>query len=81
VQISEDTNLSYSLLVQRVEKNNKITYRQLVKPSLKDKFIFNNKKYSAKEFSKYLDINIKTYYRWKERGLTLEQMYNQKKLL
>jgi len=81
VQISEDTNLSYGLLVQRVEKNNKITYRQLVKPSLKDKFIFNNKKYSAKEFSKYLDINIKTYYRWKERGLTLEQMYNQKKLL
>ena len=49
--------------------------------SLKDKFIFNNKKYSAKEFSKYLDINIKTYYRCKERGLTLEQMYNQKKLL
>ena len=78
VQISEDTNLSYSLLVQRVEKNNKITYRQLIKPSLKDKFIFNKKEYSAKEFSEYLNINIKTYYRWKERSLTPEEMYKQK---
>ena len=28
VQISEDTKLNYSLLIQRVQKNNKITYRK-----------------------------------------------------
>ena len=45
---------------------------------MKDKFIFNKKEYSAKEFSEYLNINIKTYYRWKERSLTPEEMYKQK---
>ena len=79
VQISEDTKLNYSLLVQRAQKNKKITYKQLIKPSLQDKFIFNKKEYSPKEFAEYLDINIKTYYRWKEKLLTPEQMYRQKR--
>ena len=53
--------LSYSLLVQRCEKNSKIKYKELIKPSLKQKLIFKNKEYSPQEFANYLNINIKTY--------------------
>ena len=77
--IAVDTGLDYSLLVQRCQKNSKITYKKLIKPSLQQKLIFNNTEYLVLDFAKYLNINIKTFYRWKEKGLSLDQMYNQKK--
>ena len=79
LQISEDTGLSYSLLVQRCEKNSKIKYKELIKPSLKQKLIFKNKEYSPQEFANYLKINIKTYYRWKDKDLSLVEMFNKAK--
>ena len=79
LDISKDTKLNYSLLVQRVRKKNNITYSQLIKPSLFTKFTFNKKYYSAKEFSLYLGINIKTFYRWKKKGLSPDEMFKKKK--
>ncbi len=77
--IAVDTGLDYSLLVQRCQKNSKITYKQLIKPSLKQKLIFNGAEYSVLDFVKYLNINIKTFYRWRKKGLSLDAMYKQKK--
>lgn len=75
LQISKDTGLSYSLLQQRCMKNPKISFIKLTKPSLKQKLIFKKHEFSPQEFSNYLKINIKTYYRWKDQGLNLNNMY------
>jgi len=77
--ISKDTGLSYTILVQRCMKNPKITYKQLIKPSLKQKLIFNGAEYSVLDFAKYLNINIKTFYIWRKKGLSLNAMYKQRK--
>ncbi len=72
--ISEDTGLNYSLLVQRVTKDNKITYKQLIKPSLQSKIIIDGEIFLPIEFRKKYKLTSQKYYRAINDGLSHEEI-------
>ena len=81
-QISEETGLSYQLLIQRYLKNKTISYKKLTESSLMQKININGKELSSKEFRKKYKISSQKYYKALKNGLNhLEIIKNIKVLL
>jgi len=81
-QISEETGLSYQLLIQRYLKNKTISYKKLTESSLMEKISINGKELSSKEFRKKYKISSQKYYKALKNGLNhLEIVKNIKVLL
>tara|TARA_B100000787_G_C16118895_1_gene261712 strand:+ start:110 stop:940 length:831 start_codon:yes stop_codon:yes gene_type:complete len=81
-QISEETGLSYQLLIQRYLKNKTISYKKLTESSLMEKININGKELSSKEFRKKYKISSQKYYKALKNGLNhLEIIKNIKVLL
>ena len=81
-QISEETGLSYQLLIQRYLKNKTISYKKLTESSLMEKISINGKELSSKEFRKKYKISSQKYYKALKNGLNhLEIIKNIKVLL
>jgi hypothetical protein len=81
MQIAEEKNLSYTLLIQRYIKNKKISFKKLVEPSLKKKMNFNGQKLTSIEFKKKYNIKDTSYYRWKNKGYSLAEMIKKNRSL
>jgi hypothetical protein len=61
-QISEETGLSYNILVIRFLKNKKISYKKLTKPSLQKKINIDGVELLPKEFREKYKISQRKYY-------------------
>lgn len=75
-QISEETGLSYTLLIQRYLKNKKISYKKLIEPSIKEKIIIKGEELTTKEFKEKYKISSRKYYRALNNGLSHLEIVN-----
>ena len=81
-QISEETGLSYNLLIIRFKKNKKISYKKLTEPSLMKKINIDGEELLPNEFRKKYKISQKKYYKAIKSGLShLDMVKNVEDLL